>query len=123
MTTLSKYRKYWEDRERLEKTALEKRRKDAVRTAAELTDVLVKEFGVKKVVLFGSALTKGGFRKDSDIDLGVEGLPKESYFEAVARLMMASRFDVDLKPIEDVSDLLKKRMTGGRVLYEQRKDP
>jgi len=122
MTTVSEYKRYWEKKSLEENAFREELRKEAVRTAAALTEMLVKEFGARRVVLFGSALTKGAFREDSDIDLGVAGLPRESYFAAMARLMMSSRFDVDLKPIEEVSELLKKRISGGRVLYEHKED-
>jgi len=46
-----------------------------------------------------------------------------SYFTALARLMMQSSFDVDLKPVEDVSDLLRQRISKGKILYEKRQGP
>lgn len=85
-----------------------------------MAKILAEEFPVKKAVLFGSALEKGSFKEDSDIDIAIEGLPKEAYFIALARLMMESPFEVDLKPLEDVDDLLKKNIARGRVLYEKR---
>lgn len=38
------------------------------------------------------------------------------------RLMMESPFDVDLKPMEDISYLLKQRIAKGKVLYEKKSD-
>lgn len=70
--------------------------------------------------MFGSILDKDGFREGSDIDMAVEGLPVELYFAALGRLIMESPFDVDLKPIEDASVLLKQRILKGKVLYEKR---
>ncbi len=52
-------------------------------------------------------------------DIAVEGLSKKDYFSALARLMMESPFEIDLKPIEDVSDLFKQRIAKGKVLYEK----
>jgi predicted nucleotidyltransferase len=48
-------------------------------------DCLVNEFGVTKVVLFGS-LARGDAGLHSDVDLLVDGLPREKLFEAMARL-------------------------------------
>lgn len=36
--------------------------------------------------------------------------------------MRETTFDVDLKPIEDLSDTLKQRIAKGKVLYEKRED-
>ncbi len=119
MTTLKSYKKYWQQKAKKDEIAKEKLRSDAIKIAERLKDIIVKEFRVKKVVLFGSILEKGCFDQDSDIDLAVEGLPKEAYFAAVARLIMESPFEIDLKPIEDVSDLLKQRIEKGKVLYEK----
>ncbi|MEW5744436.1 MAG: nucleotidyltransferase domain-containing protein [Nitrospirota bacterium] len=120
MTTLSHYKKYWDEREARDKRARERLRQKAIRNARQLARILAEEFPVKKVVLFGSVLEKEGFKEDSDIDIAVEGLPKGAYFTAVARLMMESPFEVDLKPLEDVDDLLRKNIARGRVLYEKR---
>jgi uncharacterized protein len=123
MTALTKYKHYWDEKALEEHIICEKLRKDAMKTAAKMKDILVKEFSVKKVVLFGSILEEGKFKEDSDIDLAVEGLSKSTYFEALARLIMRSPFAIDLKPVEEVSDLLKKRIMRGRILYEKRKNP
>ncbi|MBI4687710.1 MAG: nucleotidyltransferase domain-containing protein [Nitrospirae bacterium] len=120
MGKIAEYRKYWQIKEAEEAAAGEVLRTKAFNTAKLLTDILVKEFGVKRVILFGSALQKHGFDRDSDIDLAVEGLEKRFYFRALARLMMESPFEVDLKPIESVKTLLKDRIKKGVVLYEKR---
>jgi uncharacterized protein len=123
MTALTKYKHYWEKKAVEEHITREGLRRDAMKTAAKMKDILVKEFSVSKVILFGSILEEGKFKEDSDIDLAVEGLSKSTYFEALARLIMRSPFAIDLKPLEDVSALLKKRIMRGRILYEKRKNP
>ncbi len=123
MSAILKYKKYWDEREARENIAGEKFRKKALREAKYLKDILVKEFPVEKVVLFGSVLEAGRFRDDSDIDIAVAGLPKKLYFRALARLMMESSFEVDLKPVEDVSELLRQRIQKGKVIYEKRENP
>ena len=94
MGTLAAYKKSWDRIETAQKVKREKLRKEAMEIGKRLKDILVKEFSVKKVVLFGSVLETGRFKEDSDIDIGVEGLPKRLYFRAYARLMMKSPFAV-----------------------------
>jgi predicted nucleotidyltransferase len=46
-------------------------------------------------------LARGDFRRGSDIDLAVEGLPEDRFFEAsAAAARAAGEFDVDVVPIE-----------------------
>ncbi|MBI5788445.1 MAG: nucleotidyltransferase domain-containing protein [Candidatus Schekmanbacteria bacterium] len=119
---ITNYKQYWDEKRREEEAARGKLRLEALKTADDLKNILVKEFSVKKVILFGSALDEARFRLDSDLDLAVEGLTSELYFKALGRLIMASPFKVDLKPVEDAGELLKSRIARGRVLYEQGKN-
>ncbi|MDP2681984.1 MAG: hypothetical protein Q8P28_04135 [Deltaproteobacteria bacterium] len=120
MANIAAYKKGWELIERREKVLQEKRRAEALKIAEDLKDILVQEFKVSRVILFGAVLKKHGFDMDSDIDIAVEGLAKKSYFKAVARLMMQSQFPVDLKPMEDVRESVRKRIAKGVALYEER---
>jgi len=119
VSILQGYKKYWDRRAAEEEIAKEKIRAKAIREAKHLKDILVKEFSVKKVVLFGSVLEAGRFKENSDIDIAVAGLPKKLYFRALSRLMMESTFEIDLKPVEDVSELLRQRIKKGKVIYEK----
>lgn len=119
--TLVEYKRYWETIEIEEKAKGEKLRQEAIEVAKQLKDILVTEFKVKRVVLFGSVIEIDGFNSQSDIDLAVEGLAKRFYFQALGRLMRQSQFAVDLKPIEEVRELLRKKIEKGIVLYEERK--
>jgi predicted nucleotidyltransferase len=114
------YKKNWAEKAKKDKLTREKLWHDALRVAKKLSDILSKDFHVKKVILFGSILDKDGFKEGSDIDIAVEGLSRDLYFAALGRLMMESPFDIDLKPAEDVSYLLKQRISKGKVLYEKR---
>lgn len=122
MTTLKEYKKYWDGLAYREKIKREKLRKEALKASERLKKILTEEFQVKKVVLFGSILEEGCFDEFSDIDIAVEGLPKDEYFSALAKLMAETSFDIDLKPIEDLSYLLKQRIEKGRILYEKREN-
>ncbi len=120
MISLKQYKQSWDRQAAKENRISESVRRDALRTAWQMKDILVREFQVTRVILFGSVLEKGGFSSDSDIDLAVEGLPKKSYITALARLISESRYEIDLKPLEEVGELLKQRIMTGKVLYEKR---
>lgn len=55
----------------------------AGRTARKIARELIKRFGARKVVLFGS-LARGDFKHSSDIDLAVWGIPAAQFYRAVA---------------------------------------
>jgi predicted nucleotidyltransferase len=118
--TVKKYKKYWDERASHDKIAREKLRRQALKVSKRLGEILISEFHAEKVVLFGSILDRDRFREGSDIDMAVAGMPAELYFAALGRLIMESPFDIDLKPIEDASVLLKQRILSGKVLYEKR---
>jgi hypothetical protein len=58
--------------------------RDIRATVPLVADVLVREVGVRRVVLFGS-VARGAARPDSDIDIALEGLPPGQTFHAMAR--------------------------------------
>jgi uncharacterized protein len=64
-----------------------------------LVDVLVREFGAREVVVFGSTVT--GFASDEpDLDLLVAGIPRERFAEALGRLFLLAPLPIDLVPAE-----------------------
>ena len=73
--------------------------------ARRCAQVLKEQFGVEKVVLFGSLLDHEGMHWRSDIDLAVWGLSEDNYWKASATLddvIIESGFDfapVDLVDI------------------------
>lgn len=123
MATFAEYMRHWDEMALRDASLREHLRKDALRTARNLVDILAREFRVTKVILFGSVVKEKSFDDFSDIDIAVEGLRKRAYFSALARLMMESQFEIDLKPIEDVSDLLRQRIEKGLLLYERERIP
>ena len=82
-----------------------------------VVEVLAREFGVRRVILFGS-LVSGFVDRDSDIDLAVEGLPGRSYFAALLRVEAVAGVHVDLIPLEEVSPSLRRLIDDrGEVLH------
>lgn len=99
----------WKRRLAAERAAGERRREEAWEVARRAARLLVDEFGVRRVVAFGS-LVWGRFRRDSDIDLAVEGLPPGRFFHADFRLASELSVPIDLKPLADCPPHLRRRI-------------
>ena len=48
------------------------------------------------------------FRTTSDIDLVVESMPNERFFEATGKAMFMTDFELDVIPLEDASDYIQR---------------
>jgi len=103
----------------------------AVATAAPLSqDIqkaleILKAYGAKRVVLFGSAarLQKIGVGEDRirDLDLACEGLPPDRFFEALGKLLSTLTLPVDLVDLKGTGlrDSIRERIAReGVLLYE-----
>lgn len=99
----------WKRRLAAERKADERRREEGWEVARRAARLLVDEFGVRRVVAFGS-LVWGRFRRDSDVDLAVEGLPPDRFFRADFRLASELPVPIDLKPFEDCLPHLRQRI-------------
>ena len=77
--------------------------------AREAAERLYKEFGARRVVLFGSVVERSLFTRWSDVDLAVWGVPAKQFYEAVAAVTSLP-FDipVDLVDAEQCSEDLNK---------------
>ena len=75
---------------------------------------VAKEFGAKRIWVFGSALKEN---KYNDIDLAVEGIPDESFFKFYGRLGMALKKNIDLFDIAEDIPFLKTVRRTGKVIY------
>ncbi|MDR0719556.1 MAG: nucleotidyltransferase domain-containing protein [Treponema sp.] len=74
----------------MELTIPQKYRKD-IETAINL----LKSEGCQSIYLFGSLVT-GKSHDESDIDIGIKGLPKGKFFETCARVYFAMDNDIDI---------------------------
>ena len=91
-------------------TPAEQRTRDELLTRIKgLTEILKKDFGVKRVVLFGSLVAAPWLSPGSDVDLAVEGLDPREYWRAwkLAEDTIKDRM-VDFVDIESVSDSLRQ---------------
>lgn len=77
-----------------------------------------KEFGVKKVLLFGSCLEN--IETAKDIDIAVSGIKPREFFKYYGKVSMAVDDEVDIVDLDDVREHLYKRISSkGKVLYER----
>lgn len=83
----------------------------------KIVDIL-KGYGAKKIVLFGSLARESGHRY-SDIDVACEGLPQENFFKALGEILSVLDEDVDMLDLEEVKGTLRSRIEReGVLLYE-----
>lgn len=86
----------------------------------QIVRILACEYDAERIILFGSLLGDR-FAPDSDIDVAVEGLTPEHFYEALAAVNRVTSQWVDLKPLEDLDTLLKRRiLQEGNVLFTRR---
>ena len=84
--------------------AEEREHKQLMARVREVSVTLKARFGVRRVIVFGSLANADWFTPDSDVDLAVEGLAVEHFWEAwrLAEEIIADR-PVDLIEIETAS--------------------
>ena len=87
--------------------------------AEELARVLVDDFGVRRVWLFGS-LARGGIGGKLDIDLAVEGLDETLELSAWSAVDARAGTRVDLVRLETASDRLRAVIRQEGVLLHER---
>ncbi len=98
-----------ERREKTQDTAVDVRKQEAWGIAGSAAQLLRKEFGAKKIVVFGSLAHEKGFGLWSDIDLGALGIPPEKFYSAVAAVIgLSSFFKIDLVDVAECSTALQK---------------
>jgi predicted nucleotidyltransferase len=84
--------------------------------AKKLAQVLVEEFEVEIVYLFGP-LTYGEFKAGVNIDLAVEGISSETFASALGHLKQLSEFGVELTDIQQTDGWTKRSiLQKGKVL-------
>ena len=79
---------------------------------------LSKEFGAKKVLLFGSCLDN--IESAYDIDIAVSGIKPSEFFKYYGKVSMVVKDEVDIIDLNDVRKHLYKRiLSKGKVTYER----
>ena len=99
------YQKAWRDRWNVQKRTLDEL-KIQMRISAKLcANYLADHFHVTQVFLFGSLANSRPVHEHSDIDLAVDGLASEVYFQALTALyaLIPRGKNLDLIPLENIS--------------------
>jgi len=77
-----------------------------------------RDFGAKKVCLFGSCLED--INSAQDIDIAVSGVEPGKFFKYYGKVSMAVEDEVDIVDLDDVRNHLHERiLSKGKMLYEQ----
>jgi predicted nucleotidyltransferase len=114
---LDAYRKAIKASRRLGKGGTEARFQQAWEVAKRGASILKKDFGAKKVILFGSATQPHLFHLRSDVDLAVWGLAERDYFRAVGILQsLEPTIEVDLILAEEASPRLTESIQQGKEI-------
>ncbi|MGA1841611.1 MAG: nucleotidyltransferase family protein [bacterium] len=76
---------------------------------------MAKEFGIKKLILFGSALEDS--EKARDLDLACDGLSGWKIFEFGAKVEEELRITVDIVPLNPATRFTQYIEKKGKVIY------
>jgi predicted nucleotidyltransferase len=80
-----------------------------MRLARQIAAILRKDFGARRVALFGSLASRSDFTLWSDIDLAAWGIPAERFYAAVAAVTaLSAEFKIDLVDAEVCKDSLRR---------------
>lgn len=91
-----------------QRQAVKARRARAWRVARKAAKILKAEFGVERLVVFGSLLHPALFHERSDVDLAAWGLSGRAYYRAVSILLdIEPSISVDLIAFEDARPALQ----------------
>lgn len=108
-TDLDSYRRALKSRMETVRIRTDSRFKKAVEVASRAASILREEFGVKKVVEFGSLVQPHLFHIHSDIDLAVWGLVGLEYYRAIGILQsLDPQIKIDLVAFEDASKSIQE---------------
>jgi predicted nucleotidyltransferase len=93
-------------------------KKDVVEQELKKIAGISKEFGAKKVLLFGSCLED--IESASDIDIAVSGIKPREFFRFYGKVSMELEDEVDIIDLDDIREhLYKKVLSKGQVIYEE----
>lgn len=83
--------------------------REAARADARRIARFLREEGATRVVGIGSVfIQERRFTSRSDIDLAVENLPPERFFQTSARAADMTAFELDLTPVESATDYMRQ---------------
>lgn len=81
----------------------------------EIATKLLKSEGCQSIYLFGSLVT-GNTHNNSDIDIGIKGLPKGKFFEACSKVYFSIDHDIDIVDFDRNDDFYSLLNRFGEVV-------
>jgi predicted nucleotidyltransferase len=81
----------------------------------EIATNLLKNEGCQSIYLFGSLVT-GKNHDDSDIDIGIKGLPKGRFFKACSKVYFAMDNEIDIVDFDSNEDFYSLLNRLGEVI-------
>lgn len=85
-------------------------RDQALADARAIAAHLKGQYGARVIGIGSAFLTDRPFRRTSDIDLVVEGLPAREFYRACAHVAAMTRFALDVIPLESATPPLRERV-------------
>lgn len=95
---------------------MKQRQQQGLEVARKCAQILKRNFGAGRVVLFGSMLNPERMTWHSDIDLAVWDLPEEDYFKAGAVIERGHNFPIDLVEVQHAKPHILKAIEQGMEL-------
>jgi len=93
-------------------------KKEILERELKKTASISKEFGAKKVLLFGSCLED--IESAQDVDIAVSGIEPREFFKYYGKVSMAVENEVDIVDLDDIREHLYKRvLLSGEVIHEE----
>ena len=100
---MAAYRASAQKRQQQKRVRLSQRQQLGLTVAQQASEMLKREFKVRKVALFGSMLSVDNVHERSDVDLAVWGMSSKDYYRAVGQLQgLSPDISVDLVEAEAV---------------------
>lgn len=116
----SSYIKGYRERAENRKVKLKQLREHVLEETKKIASLLASRYNADLVVLFGS-YAKGTHRMNSDVDIAIQGIDSNDYWEAWAFVDQLTGLSIDLRCLENFPACSRKLiLKQGVILYEQR---
>jgi len=100
---IAMYRAAAKRRRQQEESVLVRRQEKAWQVARQAAALLREQFGVSRVVVFGSLVRQHGFTRWSDVDIAAWGIAPEDTFRAIGAVMdLVTEIPVNLVDVNTV---------------------